>query len=115
LAGLRFEWSKANDSFKIFLLISFIFTLGNSSDVFMILRAQDLGLSLGLTIFTYVLFNSIYALLSMPAGIVADKIGARKVLFIGFIIFAIVYFGFGLSTLRFGFGYFSPSMEYIWP
>ena len=95
LTGLRFEWSKANQSFKIFLLISFIFTLGNSSDVFMILRAQSLGLSLGLTIFTYVLFNSIYALLSLPAGIMADKIGARKVLFIGFIMFAIVYLGFG--------------------
>ncbi|KKT49206.1 MAG: Major facilitator superfamily [Candidatus Collierbacteria bacterium GW2011_GWC2_44_18] len=95
IKGLRFEWSKANDSFKIFLLISFIFTLGNSSDVFMILRAQNLGLSIGLTIFTYVLFNSIYALLSLPAGIIADKIGARKILFIGFLLFALVYFSFG--------------------
>jgi len=95
LKGLRFEWSKANDSFKIFLIISFIFTLGNSSDVFMILRAQNLGLSIGLTVFTYVLFNSVYALLSLPAGIIADKIGARKVLFIGFLMFALVYLSFG--------------------
>lgn len=93
--GLRFEWNKVNASFKIFLLISFIFTLGNSSDVFMILRAQNLGLSISLTIFTYVLFNSTYALLSLPAGIVADKIGARKVLFIGFLLFSLVYFSFG--------------------
>jgi MFS family permease len=95
IKGLRFEWSKANDSFKIFLIISFIFTLGNSSDVFMILRAQNLGLSIGLTVFTYVLFNSVYALLSLPAGIIADKIGARKVLFIGFLMFALVYLSFG--------------------
>lgn len=94
--GLKFEWSKTNDSFKIFLLISFIFTLGNSSDVFMILRAQNLGLSIGLTIFTYVLFNSTYTLLSLPAGVIADKIGARKVLFIGFLLFALVYISFGL-------------------
>lgn len=93
--GLQFEWSKTNDSFKIFLLISFIFTLGNSSDVFMILRAQNLGLSIGLTIFTYVLFNSVYSLLSLPAGIIADKIGARKVLFLGFLLFSLVYFSFG--------------------
>lgn len=93
--GLKFEWSKTNASFKIFLLISFIFTLGNSSDVFMILRAQNLGLSIGLTIFTYVLFNSTYALFSLPAGLIADKIGARRVLFMGFIIFAFVYLGFG--------------------
>ncbi len=95
LNGLKFEWSKTNASFKIFLLISFIFTLGNSSDVFMILRAQNLGLSIGLTIFTYVLFNSTYALLSLPAGLVADRIGARKVLFIGFLLFALVYLAFG--------------------
>ncbi len=101
LNGLRFEWGKTNDSFKIFLLISFIFTLGNSSDVFMILRAQNLGLSLGLTIFTYVLFNSVYTLLSMPAGIVADRIGARKVLFIGFLLFALVYLLFGCINTTF--------------
>ncbi|KKT40436.1 hypothetical protein A3K29_03490 [Candidatus Collierbacteria bacterium RIFOXYB2_FULL_46_14] len=98
LTGLHFEWSKTNDSFKIFLLISFVFTLGNSSDVFLILRAQNLGLSIGLTIFTYVLFNSVYSLLSLPAGIIADKIGARKVLFIGFMMFALVYFSFGYIT-----------------
>lgn len=95
LRGLHFQWSKANDSFKIFLLISFIFTLGNSSDVFLILRSHNLGLSLGLTIFTYVLLNSTYALFSMPAGILADRIGARKVLFIGFLLFALVYLSFG--------------------
>ncbi|EKD53382.1 MAG: hypothetical protein ACD_61C00053G0002 [uncultured bacterium] len=101
LKGLRFEWSKANDSFKIFLLISFIFSLGNSSDVFMILRAQNLGLSIGLTVFTYVLFNSVYALLSLPAGIIADKIGARKVLFIGFLMFALVCLSFGFIDSSF--------------
>ena len=95
LKGLHFEWSKANDSYKIFLLISFIFTLGNSSGAFMILRAQNLGLSIQLTILTYVLLNSTYAVFSMPAGIVADKIGARKVLFLGFLVFAFVYLSFG--------------------
>lgn len=104
LNGLKFEWGKTNASFKIFLLISFIFTLGNSSDVFMILRAQNLGLSIGLTIFTYVLFNSTYTLLSLPAGLVADKIGSRKVLFFGFMLFALVYFSFGLIN----------SAEWIW-
>jgi Na+/melibiose symporter-like transporter len=66
LEGIRFQWGKTNASFRIFLLISFIFTLGNSSDVFMILRAQDLGLSIGLTIFTYVLASLTNALFSMP-------------------------------------------------
>lgn len=95
IKGMKFEWNKANDSYKIFLLISIVFTIGNSSDVFMILRSQNLGLSVGLTIFTYVLFNFTYSVFSVPAGIVADKIGARKVLFIGFLTFAFVYALFG--------------------
>ncbi len=93
--GLKFEWAKTNASYKIFLLISFIFAIGNSSNVFMILRAQNLGLSLGLTLFTYVLFNTTMSLFSLPAGILADKIGARKILFIGFLLFAFVYLSFG--------------------
>jgi len=102
--GMKFQWSKANDSYKIFLLISVIFTLGNSSDAFLILRSQNLGLSVGLTIFTYVLFNLTYSVFSVPAGIVADKIGARKVLFIGFLIFAFVYACFG----------FVDKPDYVW-
>ncbi len=95
LKGLHFEWNKTNASFKIFLLISFIFTLGNSSEVFMILRAQNLGLSISLTLLTYVGMNITNAIFSMPAGIIADKVGSRKVLFIGFMLFAFVYFAFG--------------------
>jgi len=93
--GLKFEWGKTNASFKIFLLISIIFTLGNSSEIFMILRSQNLGLGVTLTIFTYVLLNLTYSIFSLPAGIAADRIGARKVLFIGFVIFAFVYAMFG--------------------
>lgn len=102
--GMKFQWSKANDSYKIFLLISVIFTLGNSSDAFLILRSQNLGLSVGLTIFTYVLFNLTYSLFSVPAGVIADRIGARKVLFIGFLIFAFVYASFG----------FIDNPSYVW-
>lgn len=95
----RFEWNKTNASFRIFLFISFLFAVGNSSDVFLILRAQNLGLSVGLTIFTYVLFNITNSTFSLPAGIAADKIGFKRVLALGMVIFALVYFGFGyIST-----------------
>lgn len=96
--SMKFEWSKANDSYKIFLFISVIFALGNSSDAFMILRSQNLGLSIGLTIFTYILFNITYSLFSYPAGVAADKMGARKVLFIGYLIFSFVYASFGFIS-----------------
>ncbi len=92
----RFNWHKLDPSFKIFLLISFIFALGNSSDAFLILRAQNLGLSLTLVVLAYILFNFTYAIFSIPAGIISDKIGPKKVLLAGFLLFSAVYLFFGL-------------------
>lgn len=89
---------KLSKDFKIFLLVSAIFAVGNSSDAFLILRAQDLGFSLGLTIVVYTAFNAAYALTSFPAGILSDKIGQKKVLLYGFCLFAIIYFLFGIVT-----------------
>ena len=93
---LRLKWRDINPSFKIFLFISIIFSIGNSSDAFLILRAQNLGLAIRVTIFSYVLFNLTYALFSIPAGIIVDKIGAKRVLIMGLLIFSLVYLFFGL-------------------
>jgi MFS family permease len=98
---LTFRWRDLDRSFKLFLLVSFVFALGNSSDVFLILRAKNLGFSTILTIFAYVLYNLTYALFSFPAGIVSDRIGPRKVLFSGFLIFAVVYLLFGTVSRSF--------------
>ena len=95
--AFHFNWRNLDHSFKIFLLISFIFALGNSSDAFLILRAQNLGLSLILVVLAYVLFNFTYAIFSIPAGIISDKIGPKKVLLIGFLLFSAVYLFFGLA------------------
>jgi MFS family permease len=92
----RFNWHNLDPSFKIFLLISFIFTLGNSSDTFLILRGQNLGLSLSLVVLAYILFNFTYAVFSIPAGIISDKIGPKKVLLTGFLLFSAVYLFFAL-------------------
>lgn len=106
--GMKFEWGKANESIKIFMLISFVFAVGNSSEAFMILRAQNLGLSVSLTIITYILFNFFYALFSEPAGIIADKIGGRKVLFSGFVLFALVYMAFGIISDKYWIWFLFP-------
>jgi len=97
----NFSWRNLDSSFKIFLLISFIFALGNSSDAFLILRAQNLGLSVVLVILAYVLFNFTYAIFSMPAGIISDKIGPKKVLLSGFLLFSVIYLFFGLTNASF--------------
>ena len=95
-SDLKIKWRDINPSFKIFLLISIIFSIGNSSDAFLILRAQNLGLAIKVTIFAYVLFNLTYAIFSIPAGVIVDKIGAKKVLIMGLILFSLVYFFLGL-------------------
>jgi MFS family permease len=93
---VKIIWKNLDKNLKLFLFISVLFAIGNSSDVFIILRAQNLGLSVTLTILTYVLFNFCYSAFSYPAGAVADKIGSKKVLAFGYILFAAVYLAFGL-------------------
>lgn len=97
----NFNWRNLNSSFKIFLLISLIFALGNSSDAFLILRSQNLGLSVVSVILVYVLFNFTYAIFSTPAGIISDKIGPKKVLLSGFLLFSVIYLLFGLINNSF--------------
>ena len=94
----QFNWKSFDPSFKVFLFISFIFALGNSSNAFLILRAQDLGLSVTMVMLAYVLFNFVYAIFSLPAGIISDKIGPKKILLAGFLLFAVIYLFFGLIT-----------------
>jgi len=86
--------------FKLFLLAIIIFGIGNSSDAFLILRARDAGLAVLEVLLVYVFFNTITALLSMPFGIVSDRIGRRPVIIMGLLIFALVYCGFALSDGR---------------
>jgi len=96
--SIKLRDMKLSKDFKIFLIVSAIFAVGNSSDAFLILRAQNLGLSLSLTIVVYTVFNAAYALTSFPAGILSDRIGQRKVLLYGFLLFAIIYFLFGIAS-----------------
>jgi MFS family permease len=81
-----------------FLVINVIFFLGNSSDVFLILRAKELGLSATLVILAYVLYNCAFALFAAPAGMLSDRLGRRRIMQAGFLIYALVYAGFALST-----------------
>lgn len=82
--------------FLFFVIISTIFAIGNSSDAFLILRSRGLGFTLVLTVLAYVLYNITYAAFSLPAGIISDKLGEKKVYVLGLVIFAVVYAGFAL-------------------
>jgi MFS family permease len=89
-----FRWGSFHRDFRLFLVISGVFALGNSSDVFLILRVKDLGFTTTATLLVYVLYNIVFALASYPAGAVSDRLGQRKVYLGGLVVFALVYGGF---------------------
>jgi MFS family permease len=80
-----------------YLLVTALFGLGNSSNAFLILRTQDIGASLEMTILIYAAFNLVAALISYPAGSLSDNWGAKNVLLVSFTIFLIGYLGFALT------------------
>lgn len=84
--------------FKVFLAVMAVFTIGNSSDFFVILRAQNLGSSVFHIALMLVLFNATYAAISLPAGKLSDRLGRRRVIAFGWGVYALVYLGFALAT-----------------
>jgi MFS family permease len=84
--------------FKLFLAIMAVFTLGNSSDFFVILRAQNLGSPVISVVLMLVLLNVTYAATSLPAGMLSDRLGRRRVITLGWLIYALVYLGFAVAS-----------------
>jgi MFS family permease len=94
-----FSFGKLSPKFKVFLLIMVIFTLGNSSDAFLILRARDIGIAGKFIPLLWLAFNVSNFLSAYPAGAVSDRIGRQKTIFIGFIIFCLSYGGLAFNRL----------------
>ena len=88
----HFDWR-----FKFFVVITTLFAIGNSSDVFLILRSQQLGITTAMIPVVYLTFNLVYALSAIPAGIAADRFGKKRVVLVGFILFALIYYGFAVA------------------
>ncbi|MDI6879100.1 MAG: MFS transporter [Desulfitobacteriaceae bacterium] len=93
----RFNPELFKGKFVLFFLVMLVFTLGNSSDAFLILRAQNVGIKPITIPIIIALFNLFYALLSVPSGILSDRIGRVNVIRIGWLIYAITYIGFALA------------------
>ncbi|MBC7926323.1 MAG: MFS transporter [Bryobacteraceae bacterium] len=94
--ALRFQ--TVSPEFRRFLLLVGLFSLGNSADAFLILRARHLGSTTENTLLLFALFNTVYVLSAYPAGALSDRFGRVRVFGIGLAAFALVYAGFGLAT-----------------
>lgn len=84
-------------SFYLFTMIAAIFAVANSSDAFLILRSQNLGLGIVAIPLAYAVLNTVYGALSLPAGIISDKIGRIPMITLGWSVYALSYLGFGLA------------------
>lgn len=89
-----FSWAQLDGRLKAFLILTFIFNLGNSSNQFLLLRANKLGASAPVVVLLYLVYNISYGILSYPACTFSDRIGRKKVLVVGYFVYALVYLGF---------------------
>ena len=101
--GFFNQFKNLDQKLKMYLLISMIFTLGNSSNSFLLLRANTAGFDATSVILLYFIYNVTASLLAIPFGRMSDRFGRKNILITGYIIFAVVYFGFGIADTKMGF------------
>jgi MFS family permease len=95
---LKLHWSTWNKNFRYFLLIITLFTLGNSSDAFLLLRAKDLGLDIVSIPILWSVLHLSKTIFSVPGGGLSDKIGRRKVMILAWTVYGLVYLGFAFAS-----------------
>ncbi len=81
-----------------FLGIIFIFTMGNSTDALLLVKASDIGIKDSLIPIIYLIFYAVSVIFSVPMGILSDKIGREKLIIFGYLLYSILYFGFGRTN-----------------
>lgn len=92
------NFSTLDGRLKLYLVVVFLFTLGNSSNSFLLLRAKSAGFDDTNVILLYFLYNLTVSVLSVPFGKLSDKVGRKQVLIAGYLLFSAVYLGFAFAT-----------------
>ncbi len=90
-------WKKSSPEYKRLVIGLLVFALFNSSDVFLLLKMKENGLSTEAVVGIYIFYNLVYALMAYPFGIAADQLGLKKVFLFGLVLFAVVYTGFAFN------------------
>lgn len=93
----KFAFRSLGKPFVVFMVIVSIFDLGNSSDAFLVLRAQERGVSVIGILAMLAAFNLVYTLISAPAGTLSDRIDRKKMIVGGWFVYGLIYLGFAFS------------------
>src|SRR5512145_1697880 len=93
----RLSFKDMDSRFKYFLFVLVLFTLGNSSDAFILLRGQERGLSILQVMGMSLTFNAVYTVFAGPLGALSDRIGRHKLILGGWLAYGLVYLGFAFS------------------
>lgn len=91
-------WKESSAEYKRLVTGLLLFALFNSSDIFLLLKMKESGLTDTAVIGVYIFYNMIYAIFSYPVGILADKLGLKKIFLLGLAVFVMVYIGFAFNT-----------------
>lgn len=113
-------WKTSPTKYRKVVIGLLIFALFNSSDIFLLLKAKESGLDDTLVVGVYIFYNLVYAMTAYPLGILADKIGLKRMLVSGLMVFTVVYFGmalspnlYGIAALFFLYGIYAAATEGI--
>ncbi len=96
-ASIRLTLQGMDSRFRLFLFVVVLFTLGNSSDSFVVLLGQNRGLDVFQIMLMVMTFNFVYASLAGPLGSLSDRVGRRKLIIGGWIAYGLVYLGLAFS------------------
>jgi MFS family permease len=94
----KFHFKDFPAKFYLFLVIVFVFTLGNSTDALLMVKANEVGVKVAFIPLVYMITSIVAVLLAIPVGSLSDRIGKEKILIAGYLIYAIVYYGFGVTS-----------------
>jgi MFS family permease len=95
--NVRSAWAEMPGQFRQYLLIVLLFTLGNSSDAFLLMRAQALGVPVALLPTIWMVLHVVKMAFSVPGGLLSDRIGRKWVIVAGWVVYALVYTGFAFA------------------
>ena len=93
----RIRLSDFPKKYYLFLGIVFLFTLGNSTDALLLVKASDIGIQDAYIPIMYLIFNSVSVIFSIPAGMLSDRIGRERLIIFGYLLYSVIYFGFGAT------------------